>query len=85
MFVDREPACGSWSISFEELYCLTLAALINPIKRGEALAAVEHVIKKVVEPIPVEIMKGYEIVNSEPTDIGLYFLYKILTTNQRGP
>jgi len=78
----REPTCGSWPASFEELYCLALAALVNPIKRGEALVAVGHVIKKVVEPIPVEIMKGYEIINNEPTDIGLYFLYKMLATNQ---
>jgi hypothetical protein len=80
----REPTCGSWPASFEELYCLALAALVNPIKRSEALVAVEHAIKKAVEPIPAEIMKGYEIIDNEPTDIGLYFLYKILTTNQRG-
>jgi hypothetical protein len=84
---DKGPTCGKpirWPISFEELYCLALAALVNPAKREEDLAAVEHVVRKVIEPIPAEIMKGYGIIDKEPTDIGLYFLYKILTTNQRG-
>ena len=44
----------------------------------------EHVARKAVEPIPAEIMKGYEIIDNEPTDIGLYFLYKILVTDLRG-
>jgi len=78
----REPTCGGWAISFEELYCLALAALVNPAKREEALAAVEHVARKAVEPIPAEIMKGYGIIGNEPADVGLYFLYKMLTINQ---
>lgn len=78
----RESTCGGWSISFEELYCLALAALAGPKKREEALAAVEHAARKAVKPIPVEIMKGYEIIDDEPTDIGLYFLYKMLAANQ---
>jgi hypothetical protein len=78
----KESTCGGWSISFEELYCLALAALANPKKREEALVAVEHAARKAVEPIPTEIMKGYGIIGNEPTDIGLYFLYKMLTTNQ---
>jgi hypothetical protein len=83
--VGREPACGGPSIPFEELYCLALATLANPKKRGEALAAVEHAARKAVEPIPVEIVKGYGIIgNVPPTDIGLYFLYKMLAAGQ-GP
>jgi hypothetical protein len=48
---------------------------------GRADAA-EHAARKGVEPIPIEIMKGYGIIGDEPTNIGLYFLYKMLTTNQ---
>jgi hypothetical protein len=78
----RESTCGGWSISFEELYCLALAALSNPKKRKKALATMGHAARKAVEPIPIEIMKGYGIIGDKPTDIGLYFLYKMLTTNQ---
>ena len=78
----REPTCGSWPASFEELYCLALAALANPKKREEALAAVERAAREAVESPPIEIIKGYGIIDCNPVDIGLFFLYKMLATNQ---
>jgi hypothetical protein len=60
------------------LYCLALAALIDPGRRGEAMAAVERAVEEALELPPEEAAEGYGIVEGGRSSVELYFLYRML-------
>jgi len=60
------------------LYCLALAALLDPKRRGEALATVEGVVAEVLRPPPEEAVEGYGIVEGGLSSVELYFLHRML-------
>lgn len=67
------------------LYCLALAALIDPGRRGEALAAVEGAVEEALEPPPEEAAEGYGIVEGGHSSVELYFLYRMLKRHGHSP
>jgi hypothetical protein len=77
-FSGREPAPCPPEEGWDGLYCLALAALIDPGRRGEALAAVERAVEEALEPPPEEAAEGYGIVEGGRSSVELYFLYRML-------
>jgi len=74
----RKPAPCPPEEGWDGLYCLALAALIDPGRRGEALAAVERAVEEALEPPPEEVAEGYGIVEGGHSSVELYFLYRML-------
>ena len=81
----REPAPCPPEEGWDGLYCLALAALLDPGKRGEALAAVERAVEEALKPPPEEAVEGYWIVEGGLSSIELYFLHKMLTRHGHSP